>query len=72
MHRILIAACLSVTLPACELGCRSLSESSHAPEAGLNGGFEVVRDGQLVTLRVPRGPLGVVVEPVTRTPEGDC
>lgn len=45
MHRILIAACLSVTLPACELGCQSLSESSHAPEAGLNGGFEVVRDG---------------------------
>ncbi|MEN8160685.1 MAG: PDZ domain-containing protein [Myxococcota bacterium] len=33
---------------------------------------EVVRNGRPLTLRVPRGPLGIVLEPVTRAPPGDC
>lgn len=44
MNRLLLAACLSLPLTACA-ACGPLSESARAPDAGLNGGFEVVRDG---------------------------
>jgi hypothetical protein len=43
-----------------------------AGRLGETVSVEVLRDGRLVTLRVPRGPLGVVLEPVTRAPTEDC
>lgn len=34
--------------------------------------IEVMRGGQPLTLRAPRGPLGIVLEPVRRAPQGGC
>jgi S1-C subfamily serine protease len=33
---------------------------------------EVVRGGQPLSLRAVRGPLGIVLDPVQRAPEGGC
>ena len=41
----LIVVCGSLALAACCGGCSPLSESVSEPVAGLNGGFEVVREG---------------------------
>lgn len=45
MLRALSAACLCLSLCPCARGCTPLSESVSEPSAGLNGGFEVVREG---------------------------
>jgi S1-C subfamily serine protease len=34
--------------------------------------IEVVRGGEPLTLRAPRGPLGIVLEATRRVPEGGC
>ena len=39
------AACAGLAFAGCCGGCRPLSKSASEPSAGLNGGFEVVREG---------------------------
>jgi hypothetical protein len=43
-----------------------------AGRLGETVSVEILRDGQLLTLRIPRGPLGVVLEPMKKAPTGDC
>lgn len=45
MNRALIAACLTLSLTACEFSCKPLSESVGNAGAELNGGFELAHDG---------------------------
>jgi S1-C subfamily serine protease len=45
-----------------------LQAATQQGQAGISTRLEVLRDGQVVTLSVPRGPLGVRLAPTRRAP----